>query len=106
MTTLTLTYHPTRCLCWLLTDPRTNTEQRFRVSDDAFAWARSEGFRLRMPTMNTPGYKSRITIRIRADKNGQRRAHYWGMARRWLPLPLADAELFLAADQAWDHDSD
>ena len=49
MTTLTLTYHPTRCLCWLLTDPRTNTEQRFRVSDDAFAWARSEGFRLRMP---------------------------------------------------------
>jgi hypothetical protein len=37
-----------------------------------------------------------ITIRIRTNKNGRRMAHYWGLARRWLPMPVAAAELALA----------
>jgi hypothetical protein len=37
-----------------------------------------------------------ITIRVRTDKRGRRIAHYWGLARRWLPMPLAEAEIALA----------
>ena len=49
----------------------------------------------------TPGYNSRITIKLSTTKNGQQRATYWsGMSMRWLPLPRAEAELFLAMDQA------
>jgi hypothetical protein len=36
------------------------------------------------------------TIRIKADKRGKLIAHYWGRARRWLPLPVEAAELALA----------
>ena len=53
-------------------------------------------------TTKTPGYNSRISIRIKLDKNGRRMAHYWGMARRWIKMPLVEAELHLAADDAWD----
>jgi hypothetical protein len=37
-----------------------------------------------------------ITIRIKADKNGKRIAHYWGQARRWLPLSIDAADIALA----------
>lgn len=36
------------------------------------------------------------TIRIKTDKRGKRIAHYWGRARRWLPLSVEAAELALA----------
>ncbi len=36
------------------------------------------------------------TIRFTADKNGRKRAHYWGEARRWLPISIDKAELWLA----------
>ena len=37
-----------------------------------------------------------ITIRIRTNKTGRRMAHYWGLARRWLPMSVAEAEIALA----------
>lgn len=37
-----------------------------------------------------------ITIRISTDKNGKPIAHYWGAARRWLPISVDKAELALA----------
>lgn len=37
-----------------------------------------------------------ISIRIKANKNGKRVAHYWGMARRWLPMSVEAADLALA----------
>lgn len=37
-----------------------------------------------------------ITIRIKANKNGKRVAHYWGAARRWLPISVDAAEMALA----------
>lgn len=41
------------------------------------------------------------TIRLKTTKTGQLRATYWGMrAFRWLPMPLAEAELMLATGQA------
>ena len=41
-----------------------------------------------------------IEIRIRADKNGKPRAHYWTTrANRWLPLSVAAAELALASGE-------
>lgn len=56
---------------------------------------------------NTPGYNSRITVRIKTNKNGRRIAHYWGyMGRRWLPMKIAEAEMLIATDQAWDYDKD
>jgi hypothetical protein len=41
-----------------------------------------------------------ITIRFSTDKNGRRRAHYWGLARRWLPISIDEAELRLATGRA------
>lgn len=41
-----------------------------------------------------------ITIRFTTDKNGKRRAHYWGLARRWLPISIAEAEMKLATGAA------
>lgn len=41
-----------------------------------------------------------ISIRFTTDKNGKRRAHYWGLARRWLPISIAKAELMLATGEA------
>ena len=41
-----------------------------------------------------------IEIRIRADKNGRQRAHYWTTrSNRWLPLSLAAAELAIATGE-------
>ena len=40
-----------------------------------------------------------ITIRIAADKNGKPIAHYWGLARRWLPLSVDAAQIALATGQ-------
>ena len=37
-----------------------------------------------------------IQIRIRSNKNGKRIAHYYGEARRWLPLSVDAAEVALA----------
>jgi hypothetical protein len=31
------------------------------------------------------------TIRIKANKRGKLVAHYWGRARRWLPLSVGEA---------------
>jgi len=42
----------------------------------------------------------KITIRFSADKNGKRRAHYWGLAHRWLPISIASAELKLSTGEA------
>jgi len=44
--------------------------------------------------------KRTITIRFSVDKNGKRRAHYWGLARRWLPISIDAAELKLATGEA------
>ena len=40
------------------------------------------------------------TIRFTTDKNGKKRAHYWGVARRWLPISVAKAEFDLATGKA------
>lgn len=44
--------------------------------------------------------KRAITIRFSVDKNGRRRAHYWGLARRWLPISNDEAELKLSTGEA------
>jgi len=44
-------------------------------------------------------FRRSISIRIRSNKNGKRIAHYWGEARRWLPMSIAEAELALATGQ-------
>jgi hypothetical protein len=44
--------------------------------------------------------RRQITIRFSTDKNGRRRAHYWGLARRWLPISIEAAELKLATGEA------
>jgi hypothetical protein len=41
-----------------------------------------------------------ITIRFSTDKNGKLRAHYWGLARRWLPISVDAAKLKLAIGEA------
>jgi len=43
---------------------------------------------------------TKTTIRFKTDKNGKRRAHYWGMACRWLPISIGSAELKLATGEA------
>jgi hypothetical protein len=37
-----------------------------------------------------------IRIRVRTNKNGKQIAHYYGLACRWLPIPVEKAELALA----------
>jgi hypothetical protein len=53
-------------------------------------------------TRPTPGYNCRLTIWFTTPaKGGRRRAWYWSFgATRAIPLRLADAELFIAQDQA------
>lgn len=41
-----------------------------------------------------------VTIRIKTNKNGRRVAHYWGVAKRWLPMPVETAEIAIATG-AW-----
>jgi hypothetical protein len=40
-----------------------------------------------------------ITIRIRPNKAGKPVAHYWGQAKRWLAMGVAEAELALATGE-------
>lgn len=47
----------------------------------------------------TPGYSHRLAIWFTTIKGGRRRAWYWAYGRAF-PVPLADAELFIAQDQA------
>jgi len=42
-----------------------------------------------------------ITIRIKSNTNGKQIAHYWGQARRWLPISIAKAELALATGEVF-----
>ena len=44
--------------------------------------------------------KRKIIIRFSVDKRGKRRAHYWGLAHRWLPISIDAAELKLATGEA------
>jgi hypothetical protein len=44
--------------------------------------------------------KPKIKIRFSTDKRGKRRAHYWGLAHRWLPISVDAAELKLATGEA------
>jgi hypothetical protein len=44
--------------------------------------------------------KRTVTIRFTTDKTGKRRAYYWGLAHRWLPISIAEAELKLATGEA------
>lgn len=43
---------------------------------------------------------TKITIRFSVDKNGIRRAYYWGRAKRWLPIALGAATLNLVTGKA------
>ena len=51
---------------------------------------------------HTPGYNCRIRIYFTHDKNGNKRARYIGRHNplRSFPLPLADAEMFIAQELA------
>jgi hypothetical protein len=49
--------------------------------------------------------RRKITIRFSTDKNGKPRAHYWGLARRWLPISIDAAKLKLATGEAEPHDA-
>jgi hypothetical protein len=52
-------------------------------------------------TTTTPGYNTRLAIYFTNDKNGKRRAYRFSHRQfRAFPMPLADAELFIAQDQA------
>ena len=49
-------------------------------------------------TNTTPGYNCRLRIYFTTDNNGRKRARYYGTHHvfRSFPLPLVDAELFIA----------
>ena len=51
---------------------------------------------------NTPGFNCRLAISFSTDKNGKKRARYTSRHNyfRSFPLPLADAELFIAMGSA------
>ena len=54
-----------------------------------------------MAAATTPGYNIRLEIWFQNDKNGRRAAYYWSpRAFRAIRIGLADAELFIATDQA------
>jgi hypothetical protein len=54
--------------------------------------------------MNTPGYNRRLEIKFTVTRKGQRRAwRYQRESMRWLPMPVADADLFIAQDQATEY---
>jgi hypothetical protein len=41
-----------------------------------------------------------ITIRFSTDKRGRPMTHYWGQARRWLPISRDKAEFWIATGKA------
>jgi hypothetical protein len=43
---------------------------------------------------------STVSIKFSTDKAGRPRAHYWGLARRWLPISIAKAEFWIATGKA------
>lgn len=52
-------------------------------------------------TTKTPGFNCRLGIFFDHDKNGRKVAYRWGGRQmRAFRMPLADAELFIATDQA------
>ena len=51
----------------------------------------------------TPGFNRHLDIKFTVTKNGQRRALYWSGGLRWLPIPAADADLFIAQGLATEH---
>lgn len=62
-------------------------------------------------TEKTPGYNCRLSIAFSSDKRGKKLAYYWsagsfnrraapGTFGRWIKMPLAAAELFVAQGQA------
>lgn len=51
----------------------------------------------------TPGYNKHLSIKFTITKNSQRRATYFSRAMRWLPIPAAEADLFIAAGQATEY---
>lgn len=44
--------------------------------------------------------KPKIIIRFSTDKNGKPKVHYWGLAKRWLPISRTEAEFRLATGTA------
>lgn len=57
-------------------------------------------------TTKTPGYNCRLAIYFKVDKNGKKRAYRFSHRQfRAFPMPLADAELFIAQGQADQIDS-
>jgi hypothetical protein len=54
----------------------------------------------------TPGYNKHLDIKFTVTKRGTRRASYWGSALRWLPLPAADAEIFIAQGLATKYEKE
>jgi hypothetical protein len=42
-----------------------------------------------------------ITIRFSTNRRGKRVAHYWGTARRWLPIGLEAARVAVATGALW-----
>ena len=44
--------------------------------------------------------KHKITIKFTTTKNGAKRALYWGLAKRWLPIAVDVAEQKIAAGEA------
>lgn len=53
---------------------------------------------------NTPGFSFHLDIKFIVTKNGKRRATYFSRAAmRWLPVPVANAELFVAQGLATEY---
>jgi hypothetical protein len=52
------------------------------------------------PRPITPGFNKHLDIKFVQTRTGQRRALYWSSGLRWLPLPVAQAEAFIAQGQA------
>jgi hypothetical protein len=52
-------------------------------------------------TTKTPGYNCRLSIWFKNDRNGRQVAYYFSYgACRAIRISLADAQLFIAQDQA------
>jgi len=53
---------------------------------------------------NTPGFNIHLDIKFIVTKNGKRRATYFSRrALRWLPVPVANADLFVAQGLATEY---
>jgi hypothetical protein len=53
---------------------------------------------------NTPGFDFHLDIKFTVTKNGKRRATYFSRrALRWLPVPVANADLFVAQGLATEY---